>query len=79
MTKATFELQNRISREENKMINDKEKSVEHRWINLSTIKGTSDDDNILCNYSVESFECFDNINLQLIINVSRKFIPVGTT
>jgi len=56
------------------MLNDQENSVKHRWINLTEKR--VDSTIIPSKYQVESLRMVD-FNRHLILNVSRKFVPIG--
>ena len=62
-------------REENKMINDVELSVVHRWISLTQKRG--DQTCIPSKYQIDSIMLMDQNSLNLFLNVSRKFVPIG--
>jgi hypothetical protein len=67
--KNQVQQQRQNERKENKMINDHELSVSHRWINLASNSA------IISNkYSVDSIELVDNNMAYLSLNISRKFI-----
>ena len=62
------------NRDDNKMVQEHEKSVKHRWINLTEKRGQGQTI-IPHKFTVESI---DSISSFLTLNVSRKFVPIGT-
>uniref|UniRef100_A0A7S3CVF1 MJ1316 RNA cyclic group end recognition domain-containing protein n=1 Tax=Strombidium rassoulzadegani TaxID=1082188 RepID=A0A7S3CVF1_9SPIT len=67
---------NQQGREENKMVNDQELSVKHRWINLCQLRGGNQ--TIVSNQLlVESICLVDALTLTIFITASRKFIATG--
>lgn len=58
------------------MINDVELSVEHRWISLTQKRG--DQTCIPSKYQIDSIMLMDQNSLNLFLNVSRKFVPIGS-
>ena len=70
-------MERQIGREENKMVNDNELSIKHRWINLAGKRG--DNTIVPARFSLESLYLIDVRSMTLILNVSRKFVPVGTS
>ena len=57
-------------REENKMVNDQELSMKHRWFGLNS--------KLPNKFAIDSLLQLDPSSLNLYLNVSRKFIPIGT-
>jgi uncharacterized protein (UPF0248 family) len=64
------------NREDSKMVNELEKSVRHRWVNL-TLKRGETQVVVPHRYQIDSLQGMDAISNILYVNVSRKFVPVG--
>lgn len=62
-------------RENNRKLNDIENNIQHRWINLVEKRG--DQTIIPHKFQIESLHTVDH-KYYLILNVSRKFVPIGT-
>ena len=61
-------------REENKMINDQEASVKHRWVNLSKLRGGTH--TIIPNQLlIHSILLVDSLTMSVYLAVGRKFTP----
>ena len=66
------------TRDDKKMVQQHENSVEHRWINLTEKRGLGQTI-IPHKFAVESIEEIDAAAfLNVTLNVSRKFVPIGT-
>lgn len=76
MAKNQMKAQRAQDREDNKLVNEQELSQKHRWINLTEKRG--DQTCIPFKFKVDSILLPDQKSLNLYLNVSRKFIPIGT-
>ena len=59
------------------MINQSERSVEHRWFEL-TLKRGEGQTVVPSRFVVDSIHGYDHNTLSILLNVSRKFVPIGS-